>query len=231
MGEKTGIAWTDSTWNPWRGCHKISEGCKNCYMFREQSRYGHDPNKVVRCSPSVFNAPLHWTKPAKVFTCSWSDWFIDEADSWRNDAWEIIRKTPHLTYQILTKRVGDIKYCLPDDWGSGWDNVWLGVTIENTNQRWRADALCDIPAKVRFVSYEPALSKLDLFFYPLDWIICGGESGIGCRPMDIEWARYMCVQCKANNVPFFMKQLGGYPNPRHSLEDFPEDLRIREFPI
>ena len=107
MGNKTGIEWCTSTWNPWRGCHKLRAGCKNCYMFREQNQYGHDPNIVVR-SKTTFNDPLKWKEPAKVFVNSWSDFFIEEADPWRDEAWDIMRRTPHLTYQILTKRPENI---------------------------------------------------------------------------------------------------------------------------
>src|SRR6266498_5551388 len=123
MGETTGIAWTQRTWNPWHGCHKVSAGCKNCYMFREKRQYGQDPDVVVR-SKTTFNAPLKWKDSALVFTCSWSDWFIEEADPWRDEAWDVIRRTPHLTYQILTKRIERASSCLPKDWPL--KNVWLG---------------------------------------------------------------------------------------------------------
>ncbi len=93
MSETTGIQWTEATWNPWRGCHKVSAGCKHCYMFREQIRYGSDPNQVLR-SKTTFYDPLKWQEPKRIFTCSWSDWFIEEADPWRAEAWDIIRKTP-----------------------------------------------------------------------------------------------------------------------------------------
>src|SRR3990172_2238186 len=103
VGEKTAIAWTDKTWNPWMGCHKVSAGCKACYMYRDMPRYGKDPT-VVQRSKTTFADPLKWPDPAKVFSCSWSDFWIEEADPWRTEAWSIIRRTPHLTYQILTKR-------------------------------------------------------------------------------------------------------------------------------
>ncbi len=136
MGKSTLIEWTNASWNPWRGCHKVSQGCKHCYMFRDQTKYGHDPNVVVR-SKTTFNDPLKWTQHVrngaqlKVFTCSWSDWFIKEADPWRDEAWSIIRATPNIIYQILTKRAESIHDCLPEDWGNGWPNVWLGVSVEN----------------------------------------------------------------------------------------------------
>jgi len=242
MGSKTGIEWADMTWNPWMGCHKVSQGCKNCYMFREQAQYGHDPN-IVRRSKTTFNAPLKWPESAKVFTCSWSDFFIEEADPWRDEAWDIIRKTPHLTYQILTKRPENIPDMVPEDWGTGWPNVWLGVSAEDqANADKRIPLLLDMPAAIKFVSAEPLLGPIMLWsglpnpteignyqmlIDVLDWIIVGGESGPNCRPMNPDWARSIRDQCKEAGVAFFMKQMGGWPN-KHGI--VPEDLRIRQFP-
>jgi protein gp37 len=162
MGEQTKIAWTSRTWNPWQGCHKVSPGCRNCYMYSEKIRYGQRPNVVVRSKPPTFNAPLKWTEPAFVFACSWSDWFIEEADAWRDEAWDIVRRTPHLTYQILTKRPERIATHLPADWGSGWANVWLGVSIEDQptcdERLWR---LAGVEAAVRFISVEPQLAFIN----------------------------------------------------------------------
>lgn len=103
MGENTKIEWTQSSWNPWHGCHKVSAGCKNCYMFRDKARYGQDPNVVVR-SKTKFYDPLKWKEPRTIFTCSWSDFFIEEADEWRDEAFAIMALTPQHTYQVLTKR-------------------------------------------------------------------------------------------------------------------------------
>lgn len=162
MGNETHINWTDATWNCWHGCHKVSDGCKFCYMFRDKEKYGQEPNKVVR-SKTTFNAPLKWTEPRKVFTCSWSDFFIEDADEWRDEAWNIIRKTPHLTYQILTKRPENIEVRLPKDWGYGYENVWLGVSVENQKAAdERIPLLLDIPAVVSWLSCEPLLEKVDL---------------------------------------------------------------------
>ena len=132
MGASTAIEWTQSTWNPWRGCAKVSPGCASCYMYRDQLRYGRDPQEVVRTKPSTFDAPLRWRNSAEasssplVFTCSWSDWFHPSADPWRDDAWSIVKQCPTLTFQILTKRPELIRERLPADWGpDGYSNVWL----------------------------------------------------------------------------------------------------------
>jgi protein gp37 len=163
MGENTEIAWTDNSWNPWQGCHKLSPACDNCYMYRDKKRYGQDPATVVRSAKSTFNAPLKWSDPAKVFICSWSDFFIEEADSWRDEVWDIIRRTPHLTYQIVTKRTHLIKDRLPDDWGNGYPNVWLIATVENQEMaNKRIPELLKNPAVVHGISVEPMLGPIDL---------------------------------------------------------------------
>lgn len=131
MTKNSLIQWTKLTWNPWHGCKKVSPGCKFCYMYRDKARYNQNPVIVQRSRQETFNSPLKWREPGFVFTCSWSDFFIDEADKWRQNAWDIIRRTPHLIYQILTKRPERIKQCLPPDWGDGWQNVWLGTSVEN----------------------------------------------------------------------------------------------------
>src|SRR5689334_23079211 len=164
MGERTNIGWTDATWNPWHGCKKVSPGCKHCYMYRDKERYGQDPTKVVR-SKTKFRDPFKWADGRMVFTCSWSDWFIEEADAWRPEAWEIIKATPHHTYQILTKRPERIAGHLPPDWGRGYPNVWLGVSVENQDYVERILRLLAEPAAVHFISAEPLLGPLNLLPY------------------------------------------------------------------
>lgn len=164
MGKNTEIKWTDHTWNPWQGCKKVSPGCKNCYMFRDKKRWGQDGSNIHRSGNVTFFNPLSWKEPAKVFTCSWSDFFLEEADLWRDDAWKIIKSTPHLTYQILTKRPENMIDRLPDDWPL--PNVWLGVTAENQEEAARRIPylLMHEPgdAVVKFVSVEPMLEEIDL---------------------------------------------------------------------
>lgn len=215
MGMTTGIEWTDHTWNPWRGCRKVSPGCLNCYMFRDQKRYGKDPTKIVRCSDKVFNAPTKWKDPALVFVPSWSDFFIEDADEWRPAAWEIIRNAEHLTFQILTKRIENVPARLPAGWP--FKNVWLGVSVEN--QSWadnRIPALLKIQAEKLFISAEPLLGPIDFGFgfageltRPVDWIIVGGESGPGFRPITESWILGIQHQATIAGIPFFFKQWGG----------------------
>jgi len=216
MGEKTAIEWTNKTWNPWVGCIKVSQGCKNCYMYRDQTRYGNDPRLIRRTSDATFNAPLKWKDPALVFTCSWSDFFIEEADEWRNDAYDVMWETQHLTYQVLTKRPERMRQHLPIDWYDsenydGWRHVWLGTSVETQDTAVRLDYLLRIDASVLFLSAEPLLGPLDLTEYldGLSWVIVGGESGPDARPMKAEWAEDIRQQCADFDVPFFFKQMGG----------------------
>ena len=233
MSDRTIIAWTEHTWNPWRGCTKISPGCAHCYMFTAQERWGLDPTVVTRTSK--WREPLKWEKEAAaanrtalVFTCSWSDWFHVDADPWRREAWAIIRQCPHLHFQILTKRDDRIREQLPRDWGEGYPNVWLGVSIENDKFVYRADTLRTIPAAVRFISAEPLLAPLpSLELTGIDWLIVGGESGPDYRPMDLAWVRTLREQAKAAGTAFFFKQSAA---PRTEMGIRLDGRIIREYP-
>jgi protein gp37 len=170
-------------------------------------------------------------QPKFIFTCSWSDFFITEADKWRAEAWEIIRQTPEFTYLILTKRPGRISRCLPPDWKYGYPNVWLGTSAENQKYAdLRIPELLRVPAVKHFVSLEPLLGPIDLMATPygdalfghcgdvcdicvegfptLDWVIVGGESGNVARPMEKQWALDIREQCEHAGVDFFFKQWG-----------------------
>lgn len=227
MGERTGIQWTHHTWNPWQGCAKVSPGCDNCYMFRDMRRYGKNPDLVTLSSRQTFDRPLRWNRDAKakgeralVFVASWADFFSAEADEWRPRAWEIVRQCDWLTFQILSKRHGRIAKNLPADWGTGYPNVWLGVTAED-REWWdrRARALVQVPAAVRFVSYEPALGSIrGMHAEGIDWVIIGGESGaknpnaeFPARAFNIEWAREAIAICRRDGAAPFVKQLGTRP--------------------
>lgn len=244
MSETSSIQWTEATWNPWHGCVKVSAGCKFCYMFRDKIKFGQDPNVVVR-SKGKFNDPLKWKNPKVIFTCSWSDWFIDKADDWRHEAWDIVRKTPRHTYQILTKRPERIATHLPRDWQGGWDNVWLGTSVENADAKDRIEILRSIPARVRFLSIEPLIGYMGLLdLIGIDLVIIGGESGNDngaylYRPCELGWINDIVQQCKQQNVAVFVKQMGTHLSKqlgmkdRHggNIEEFPEHLRIRQMPI
>jgi protein gp37 len=235
MGSTTVVAWTERTFNSWRGCTKISPGCKHCYMFTAQERYGRDPSVVVRTK--TWGDPVRWQKAAAaagrtemVFTCSWSDWFHEGADQWRDEAWALLKSTPNLQYQILTKRPERILDHLPADWGNGYSNVWLGVSVEDRRFGLpRIDVLRPVPATVRFLSVEPLLEDLgQLDLTGIDWVIVGGESGPDFRPMDHDWARSIRDQCDAAGVAFFMKQSAA---PRTEMGIELDGVIRRDYPV
>jgi len=209
------IEWTESTWNPVTGCTKISTGCKHCYAERMAKRLHAmgQPNYrngfKTTCHPDVLGTPLKWKKPQMIFVNSMSDLFhkdvpaqfIDELFFTMNEArWH--------TFQILTKRAGRLEQLASRfKWTS---NIWMGVTVETADHVARIDHLRNVPATVRFLSLEPLLGPLPgLNLDKIDWVIVGGESGPGARPMDPEWATDLRDQCLSANVPFFFKQWGG----------------------
>lgn len=244
MGKISEIAWTDATWNPWHGCQKVSPGCKFCYMFRDKVTYGQD-GKFVQKGKTTFKQPLKWKDGRLIFTCSWSDWFIEQANQWRDEAWEIIRQTPRHTYQILTKRPERIHENLPKWFDEISDRVWMGVSIESQEYVDRIDYLLDLPC-IKFVSFEPLLDKINWTakMNNLDWIIIGGESGNDngdylYRPMELSWMEKLLKDAKDHNIPCFVKQMGTYQaklmglKERHGtdINEFPKHLCIREYPI
>lgn len=251
MGEKSNIQWTDVTWNIARGCTKVDEDCKYCYMYRDSfasTRY--NPYRVVR-TKTVFDLPLKIKEPSKIFTCSLTDFFHEAIDSYRNEAWDIIRKCPQHTFQILTKRPERIKENLPEDWGNGWDNVWLGTSVGSQKAVHRIDQMYDVKAKIKFVSFEPLHEEIYRDFISFfDWIIIGGESGneVGryrYRPCKLEWIENIIegytddfYKVHIGKCSVFVKQLGTYlakqlkMSDRHggNIDEFPKHLQIREFP-
>lgn len=248
MKKESKIQWTNITWNPFYGCKKVSKECKYCYMYRDQMRYGRNPTDVVK-SKTQFDMPLKIINQGTlVFTCSWSDWFIEDADQWREELWKIIKACPHLTFQILTKRPERIATCLPDDWGSGYENVWLGVSVGENATIGRIETLNKVPSKIKFVSIEPLLEDITEFKSVLekckiDWCIIGGESGNDSgkflyRPCEINWMKRIIHTCKEHKVKIFVKQLGTYLAKQLELKDrhggdineWPKELRIREIP-
>lgn len=232
MGEATKISWATNTWNPWIGCRHVSPACDHCYAESMINRLRDTPemkqpgytgkhsfDTVTRTK--TWHDPIRWNKEAQaagrydlVFTCSLSDFFIQDADEWRYEAWRIIKNTPYLIYMILTKRPDLIAKRLPPDWGvNGYPNVFPGVSVESKKYLKRMDVLREIPAVARFVSAEPLLEDLcpDLsgYIHGFHQIIVGGESGNNSelyRPMDHNWARKILRICHQQGVAFWFKQ-------------------------
>lgn len=210
MGESSKISWTQATWNPWQGCERVSPGCDNCYADRQMAFYGRT-FRPRRSRDRTFNGPLRW-RPSLIFTCSWSDFFLAEADAWRPEAWEIIERTPHHIYQVLTKRTPRMR-----DWARvhGWpDHVWAGTSVESRTYLHRVDVLRDVPAAVRFLSMEPLLEDIgELDLSGIKLVIAGGESGPGWRPLELGWVRSIRDQCLDQGVTFHFKQAAGQRPP------------------
>lgn len=246
MAERTNIAWTDSTFNPWWGCSKVAPGCDHCYAELLDRRTGGDywgPDKSPRVmsnenwrKPRIWNrdhadfAVLHDGRRRRVFAGSMCDVFDKNApEGQRERLWQLIRETPNIDWQMLTKRAPNIARYLPDDWGQGYENVWLGVTVENKSHGIpRIDALRKIPAKIRFLSIEPLLEDLGEFdLTGIHWVIVGGEADLNARPMEVYWVLKIMAQCRAQNVPFFFKQWGGRSDKGGCLLN---GVEIKEFP-
>src|SRR6266853_1396152 len=225
--EVSNISWTDATWNPWMGCDKVGgpeSECANCYIGRVLNKQGREPwGEVYRASESTWNLPYRIQKKSvahkkryRIFTCSLSDWFHREADEFRSEAWHIIRDCPNVDFLILTKRAHRIKECLPADWGDGWPNVWLGVSVGRKNSIHRIDKLKNIPATIRFISAEPLLESLgEIDLSGIHWLIAGGESGDNYRRMQKIWAQELKDKCQTANIPFFFKQGSAFQPGRH----------------
>lgn len=220
MGATTGISWTNRTFNIVWGCVEVSPACDHCYAKTQAERWGFDvwgADKPRRVFPDAhWNEPLKYERFAEkanvrhlVFCSSMCDLFEnhDTVVAELKKLWPLIRATPHLTWQLLTKRPARIKSSLPDDWGTGYPNVWLGTTIESNDYISRADHLRSVPAAVRFISYEPAVGPIDkLDMTGLHWIIFGGESGGKFRQHDPQWARDVRDRCAEKGIAFFYKQ-------------------------
>lgn len=229
----TKIEWADRSWNPVTGCTKVSPGCRNCYAERMArrlaGRYGYPeaPNHFdVTCHPDRLDQPLQWKRPKRIFVNSMSDFFHPAIPiEFQSKMFSIMRRCPQHTFMILTKRVDQLGLF---NHVCGWpdlSNVWLGVTAENQQAAdERIPLLLKIPAAARFVSVEPMLSRVNLGlagtcpkswgvgYRPisdlLTWVICGGESGPGARPMHPEWPRDLRNQCVAAGIPYFFKSWG-----------------------
>lgn len=208
MAENSNIPWTDHTFNPWIGCAQIGPGCANCYAEVQDQHWkwtsaGWGRGKPRRrTSAAYWREPLKWNRQAeaegrrvKVFSASLADVFDHEVPkAWREDLWDLIRKTPHLDWIIVTKRIENAPAMLPADWGRGWPNVWLVLTVCNQNEFDKhVGNFLKIPAAIHGLSIEPLLDWIDIHSRgcagDIDWYIVGAESGPGARPMDIEWVR------------------------------------------
>lgn len=209
------IEWTESTWNPVTGCSKISDGCLNCYAERMAHRLKAmgQPNYKngfkLTMHPHALSTPLKWKKPRMIFVNSMSDLFHNKVEiSFIKQIFDVMSEAHWHQFQILTKRAERLIELAPNlNWPQ---NVWMGVTIENPKYLSRLESLRRVPAAVKFLSLEPLLSAFPEFdLSHIDWIIVGGESGPGARPIRKKWVSDIQKNCTSQGVPFFFKQWGG----------------------
>jgi len=218
---KTAIEWTESTWNPVTGCTKISPGCRHCYAERMSVRLKAmgQPNYQggfgLTSQPQMLDRPLRWKRPQMIFVNSMSDLFHEGvAVDLILRVFDVMRQAHWHQFQVLTKRAERLEQLAPRiDWPA---NVWMGVSVENADYLFRIDHLRRTAAAVKFLSIEPLLGPLEgMDLAGIDWVIAGGESGPGARPVAEAWLLDVCRQCQAAGVPFFFKQWGGVNKKRN----------------
>ncbi len=224
MSVKSTIEWTDSTWNPVTGCTKVSPGCKHCYALTFAERWrgirGHhfEQGFDLRLWPDRLEMPLTWKVPRTIFVNSMSDLFHEQVPvAFIQSVFRTMEKADWHTFQVLTKRSDRLAALATQlAWPS---NVWMGVSVETAEYLWRVDNLREVPAAVKFLSLEPLLGPLEsIDLSGIHWVIVGGESGQGARPIDAHWVREIRKQCRHQRVPFFFKQWGGVNKKRAGRE-------------
>lgn len=213
--QRSSIEWTEATWNPVTGCTQISPGCAHCYALTFAERFrgvpGHpyESGFDLQIRRERLDQPLRWKKPRTIFVNSMSDLFHpDVPDDYVQEVFAVMLAADHHRFQVLTKRadrLAQMADLLP--WPK---NVWMGVSVENQRFVHRIEGLRRAPAAVRFLSCEPLLGPLELDLAEIDWVIVGGESGPGARPMEPDWALAVRDQCAISDVPFFFKQWGAH---------------------
>lgn len=244
MGAGTSIEWVTATWNPLTGCTKISPGCKNCYaermshrlMLMGQPNYANDFQLTTH--ERMLEVPLRWKKPQRIFVNSMSDLYHkDVPEPFIQRVFATMVKAHWHIFKILTKRAERLEELSPRlPWAP---NIWQGVSVENADYTFRIDHLRRTAAHVRFLSIEPLLGPIpDLKLAGIHWAIVGGESGPGCRPMQAEWVSNIVEQCRAQGTAVFVKQTGERlartlklrSKKGTDLDEWPVELRVREFP-
>jgi protein gp37 len=228
LATNTNIEWTEATWNPFAGCKIVSLGCTHCYAMRMAARlqamgtakYAGTTRKSgkrhvwtgkLNIDRTALLAPLTWKKPRRIFVNSMSDLFQDKANKkFILQVWQVMAHARWHTFQILTKRPERMLRIISDPEFPVLPNVWLGTSVESEDYVHRVDVLREVPACVRFISFEPLLAPIrDPNLAGIHWVIVGGESGPHARPMQAKWVEDLCVSCERQRVAFFFKQWGG----------------------
>lgn len=210
---------TSSLWNPWHGCHKWSAGCQHCYVYRIDGKHGRNSSEVTK--NEKFDLPVQRKKNGEykipsgrlIYTCFSSDFFVEDADEWRPEAWAMMKERSDLEFLFITKRIERLAQCVPSDWGSGYDNVTICCTMENQDRvDYRLPIYKAAPIKHKRIICEPLLSDIDFSPYlEGDWvgqIVAGGESGWDARVCHYDWVLHIRRQCVDHGIPFWFKQTG-----------------------
>lgn len=228
----------ENVWNPWHGCKRCSEGCAHCYVFRRDLAVGRDPSAVTRTKS--FRLPLAHDRSGSfrvppgstLFACLTSDFFLEAADGWREEAWEIMRQRPDLHFIIITKRILRFPLCIPQDWENGYENVSVFCTAENQRRAdERLPLFLTLPIRRRAIVCEPLLEELDLSPYltpDVSEVIAGGESGDDARLCRYEWVLALREQCRAHGVAFRFKQTGARFEKDGRLYRIPRQEQMRQ---
>ena len=218
-------------WNPWHGCHQISEGCRHCYVFRMDGRYGRLPDTVRK--NREFDLPIQKNRNGAykipsgevVYTCFTSDFFLEDADPWRADAWQMIAQRQDLHFFMITKRIHRFEQCVPSDWGTGYPNVTVCCTVENQDRAdFRLPIYRNVPIRHKQLVCSPLLGPTNLSAYLGEWVdqlTVGGESGSEARVCSYEWVLDLRRQCMLRGIPFRFMQTGAY---------FEKDGRVYHIP-
>lgn len=206
-------------WNPWRGCHKHSEGCKYCYIHKGDAKRGIDTNNIVKTEK--MSVPIERYKRGErkgqykippgetIYLCFSSDFLIEEADEWRKECWHIIKERQDLHFIFLTKRIERFAQCVPEDWGNGWDNVTVGCTIENQEMAdYRLAILDTLPIKHKNIICQPLIESIQIekHLNGVELVVVGGESDNNARPLNYDWVLSIREQCVRNHVKFEFRQ-------------------------
>lgn len=206
-----------TVWNPWRGCHRYSEGCKYCYIHKGDYKRGVDTNNIVKTEK--FDAPILKNKKGEykmksaqlVYLCFSTDFLLEEGDQWRKECWDIIRERQDLVFLFLTKRIERFMDCIPEDWGDGYDNVIVGCTIENQQRAdERLSVFMDLPIKHKNIICQPLIEAIDIEKYlkGQELVVVGGESDKDARPLNYDWVLSIREQCIRAGVHFQFRQCG-----------------------
>ncbi len=206
-------------WNPWRGCHRHSEGCKYCYIHKGDFKRKIDTDNIVKTDN--FYAPIVKNKSGEykiksgqtVYLCFSTDFLIEDADEWRSECWQMIKERSDLNFLFLTKRIERFTDCIPDDWNDGYDNVTVGCTVENQDRaNYRLSIFNKLPIKHKNIICQPMIEEIDLSAYldDVELVVVGGESDKNARPLDYAWVLAIRDQCIARDVNFEFRQCGTY---------------------